>query len=322
MSNILSIVTFWGSALLLTLSACVPTQVETENVTIDTPSFPLNTSPVTHTSTPTLLEDISPATFTPAPTLSDGEAYSLLTTWLQQNNNDCQLPCWGGLAPGTSLTLEAYNTLIPLRSIGYFEVFYPTGGTAFIIYPSDDLEININVGIHSESDGRSIQLIRISTYTLRKLGPGNYEEVYDALVSNQLLQGYALNEILSKYGVPAEVWVRADIYNTGTQETFSITLLYPDKGIFVRYNMPAERISDQIRGCPSRSFVDLWLLSPEDVGDYQEMLLSKNVRWEGNWPYTTPIQESTSLTIGDFYQTFKEPTDMCLETPLIIWPEH
>lgn len=314
MSSISSFKAYFTSFFILVLSACTPPQTETEIAPVLTPS-------ATSIATLTALAPTPSPTFTPVPALPAEEAYNLLSSWLQ-NNNDCQLPCWGGLIPGTSPSLEAYDKLTAFSNIADIGVFYPTGGVVLITYPRDDLKIRINVGLHSKADRKTMQVVWISTYTLRELEPGSSEYVYNAPAYNALLGGYALSGILSKYGPPTEIWVRADIYNTGTQETFSITLLYPEKGIFVRYNMLAERLDDKIRGCPSYSFVELWLLSPEDASNYQNILLSEDIHWEGNWPYTTPIQEAASMEIEDFYQIFKEPTNVCLETPLSIWPEH
>jgi hypothetical protein len=313
---------YWAVILIFILSACAQSAIETESVPARTSTAPLPTPSAVFTPTSRLLSPTPSSTFTVVPTLPAEEAYDLLANWLQ-NNNECQLPCWAGLIPGKSLSLEAYSKLTAFSSIADFvDLIYPTGGLVPIAYPSGTLEIRIDVMVHSKADRRTIQVIAISTRTLHELEPGSSEYVYNAPAYNELLRAYTLSGILSKYGSPTDIWVRADIYNTGTQETFSITFLYPEKGIFVRYNMLAERIGDQIRGCPSRSFVDLWLLSPEDAGDYQEILLSKNVRWEGNWPYTTPIQEAASMSIESFYQLYNESTDMCLETPLSIWPEH
>jgi len=328
MSRLSSFTTYLASIFIFVLSACAPSQIETEGIPVRTPSatlMPGLTLPEKTefaVNTPTLLLPTSSLTFTPVPTLPAEEASSLLANWLQ-NNNECQLPCWGGLIPGESPSLEAYNKLTALSSIADFlKYIHPSGGWVPVTYPSGDLEIRIDVMLHSKADKRTIQVVSISTRTLRELEPGSSEEVYDAPAYNELLGDYTLKSILSKYGPPTEVLVRADIFTTGTQETFSITLLYPERGIFVRYNMLAERMDDQIYGCPSHSFVDLWLLSPEDVDIYQEILLSSNVHWEGNWSYTTPIQEAASMTIVDFYRIYKEPTNMCLETPLNIWPDH
>jgi hypothetical protein len=326
MSNLSSIAIVLASVLLFNLSACASTQIDTEIVQVHTPtlSFPISSIPPTplpegaeliNTSTP-----LSPS-FTPAPTLPAKEAYSLLASWLQ-NNNDCKLPCWGELTLGESTSLEAYTKLTALGGIvDFFNYFHPTGGWVPITYPVGDLAISIDINVISSADRGTIQAMWISTRTLREV-PGGYEEVYNAPPYNELLGAYALDRLLSQYGAPAKILVRADIYTTGTQETFSITLLYPDKGVFVRYNMLAERIDDHVRGCPSYSFVELWLLSPEDSDVYQNVLLSNDLHWEGEWSYTTPIQEAASMSVEDFYQLFKETTDLCLETPLSIWPEH
>ena len=104
--------------LVFVLSACAPSQIETENVSVrtPTPTLPLPTPSAAFTPTLTLLVPTPSPTFTPVPTLPAEGAYDLLANWLQ-NNNDCQLPCWGGLTPSKSLALEAYSKLMPFSTL-------------------------------------------------------------------------------------------------------------------------------------------------------------------------------------------------------------
>jgi len=47
--------------------------------------------------------------------------------------------------------------------------------------------------------------------------------------------------------------------------------------------------------------------------------------WKGFTPlplYPKTIEEAAGKAIEDFYQTFKEPTDLSLETPYAVWPPH
>lgn len=193
----------------------------------------------------------------------------------------------------------------------------------YLIYPKHDLSIYINVGTQSDLDKDTIKMIHVSTQVLRDKGAGSYETVRGAVLYNELLDSYSLPNILSKYGSPSQVLVRGDVYDySANPDTFEITLLYPEQGIFVRYNMLGERASGKISGCPPKAFVELWLLSPNDKNSYQEILSSMDETWEGHWPYSMSVDEAAQMTLDKFYNTFKKPTNRCLETPLSFWPGH
>jgi len=60
-------------------------------------------------------------------------------------------------------------------------------------------------------------------------------------------------------------------------------------------------------------------LSPADCGGIQ-------TPWANMWPvpindlYYKPIEKATSMTLKQFYDTFRQPTDKCIETPAKLWP--
>jgi len=37
-------------------------------------------------------------------------------------------------------------------------------------------------------------------------------------------------------------------------------------------------------------------------------------------PYWKPIEEATNMSLEEFYQAFREPTDKCIETSAKLWP--
>jgi hypothetical protein len=301
----------------LTLSAC-----ETPNVTQHSQTLtPVIATTVVEppAATTTSVED---SNLTAVSTPSKEDAYLLLVDLLKTNNG-CDLPCWWGITPGVSSPSDAYSTLIDFQSISNSGLLYPTSGVIYITYPKEDLLVNINVGFQPDVGKQTVKMLKVFTQTLRDLGNSSYEDVYSAPVYKELLGSYSLNRILSRFGHPKQILVRADIYNyTQSRETFEVTLLYPEIGLFVRYNSLAERIGNNISGCPSKAFTELWLLSPNDKDSYQEILSANDATWEGNFPYSKSVEDAASMTVEEFYQTFKESTDSCVETPLNIWPEH
>jgi len=250
------------------------TRVEIVNTFTPSPSPEDTESP----TIPAILETptLAPTGLPPIPPLSEPEAYNLLASQLQ-NTGTCQLPCFWGIIPGQSLPKDMQAKLLPVSGIADISLLDPTDGEIYFIYPKNDLLIDIGVSYRPTPDETAVQVIMLSTQARHKVKPESVGADYGTLEYAELLGAYSIQNILAKYGLPAQVMVRADIIaldytpspvNDLSPETFEITLLYPEQGVFVRYNMLAERIGDKIRGCPAKAFVELWLLSPATQTTY------------------------------------------------------
>jgi len=314
------------------LSACASPSEITEILSTATKS---ETSSSVPQRTPIVLSTATPESATPPPLvatpilmLSKSDAYERMANLLQDNAG-CQLPCWWGLIPGKSPPQDMQSKLIPFNSIATANFLGPTSGAIYLTYQKNDLDIDINLSYRPNAEQTIIEMIKISTQALRNVGNKTWVEFYGTSEYDELLGVYSIQDILSKYGIPTQILVRADIVEINytpspaddvSPETFEITLLYPNQGIFVRYNARGERVGDNIRGCPTEAFVELWLLSPDSNMVYQDILSSNDETWEGNWTYSKSLEEATQLTQEKFYQAFRNSTDSCVETPLNIWP--
>jgi hypothetical protein len=275
---------------------------------------PTSTAPQTGTPTP---QPTSTPTPTMIPTLAEGDAYARLLELLQTNYG-CQLPCWWGIVPGLSTFADAQAQFIPLMGITDF--YYTDDGGGFgLRYPVNDLLLDIYLEQWVLPRGNTIEKIYISTQMLRKTDNG-FVEVFDSDSYNKILGAYTLSGILSGFGSPSRVLIRAENYGTYPMtEYIFITLIYPEKGVFVRYKIFSERKGDVFSGCPSKAFIDLWLIPP-NIGDNYQDILSLGRGWEGDMHSIKPLEEATQMTVDEFYRTFKEPTDICVQTPVNIWP--
>lgn len=310
---------------LLALNACLPqandslTAVPLVNQTVtESPIIPISEK----TRTP------YPSNIPFAPTLSQTEAYNLLANQFR-NSGACQLPCFWGITPGLTSPRDLRSKFLPIAGIADLGLIDSTDGEIYFIYPRNDILIDIGLSYRPNDAGKVIQVVMLSTQVRHKLE--NLGAVFGSPEYDEFMGPYSLQNILSKYGPPNQVMVRVDIlaiaytpspHNDLSPETLEITLFYPERGIFVRYTMLAERVGEKIRGCPAKSFVELWLLSPDLKSTYNAILSSKDKTWEGNWPYSKPIEEASRMTVENFSQSFKDKSSICLETPLRIWPEH
>lgn len=293
----------------------VPEANATSEITTSSPAAKTNQSTAfpTYTSSPTLL-----------PPLPTEQAYERLLELLQ-NNGGCELPCWWGINPGESTIQEAQQIVSPLAGIFDFSFLsMESAGSLSIIYPVDDLDLHLYLAYYPFPSGNNVETLYISTRMLRYIDKGDgdyvYRSVYDSEAYRQLLGKLALSEMLSKLGIPSKITVRAILPNPPSPQFLNVTLLYPERGIFALYTMNADTKYNIVSGCPSKSFVSLWLI-PLEAGDNFREFLSLAGNWEGDW-VEKPLEEAISMSRNEFYGIFKDSNaTSCIETPIEIWQQ-
>jgi hypothetical protein len=130
-----------------------------------------------------------------------------------------------------------------------------------------------------------------------------------------------LPQILSEYGRPSSAFLSTLAEPPPPDWGFAyfyILLLYPDQGILVNYKTEIRVEKDNVLGCPSNSHIELELLPPGQGDSFLELI-------SPSWQETIrnnykPLEEVTSMSLDEFYQTFRQPTDQCLVTPANLWP--
>lgn len=309
---------------LFVLSGCGPqinTPEQSLSVTPVIPSTPTMTEIIVATPQPTnSLTPTAPATLSPEQEQVYSELLELVST-----NGGCELPCLWGLTPGLSTFQDAQAILDPFSAVANSYFTGDKGGIT-ITYPIDNLFLQFFLRHSTLQDSsleeNTIGLLYVSTYMYERVIKENGElllnEMYDTEAYKEIMSAYTLSAMLSKFGPPADIIVRAEADESPSPERVFLTILYPDKGIFATYKMQGERADNDLSACPANSFVELWLL-PESVGEKYEVLLSSIENWEGNLAQTQPLEQATEMTIDEFYQTFKDSSDACLQTPFDMW---
>jgi hypothetical protein len=300
---------------------------KTETVLALTPSSTPSPS-ITPSNTPT-----NTPTDTPIPTLSLEEGHKLFLE-LIETNGGCELPCWWGITPGKTSMQDVTTLVTHLSSIANYTYLGKVKlnqavGDLEIIQPGDSKDFSIRWMFSASSEDNIVTKIGISTMAYKETGD-TLKKLYGNPYYNELLNDYTLPKILSSYGPPSQMFITADILYPGVdsklrpRDTFKIRVLYPEQGIFVRYSMPVESSGDNYLFCPSRSFVNMNLIAPYlDNNEIQTIMADSD--WEVFFEpsrYNKSPKEAIEMTIDEFYQIFRSPTDQCLETPKSIWPEH
>ena len=296
-------------------AGCAQSSPDPQPTSIITPTLTVTSSP---TPTP-----ISLLTFTPTfvPTLPVEEAQTQFLDLLS-NNGGCRLPCLWGITPGRSTIQDAQLILVPLSSLSRFKDLLPSPITIDPIYKEDDLEIATNSSFVYGNDG-IIGSIFFRAREFRVGEPGNpttLKPVFDSRRFGERLRPYMLSQVLSEQGVPNKVLISTDGgENTGNNVPgFYILLLYPDRGILVNYTTNKELIRGNVRGCPPNAHVEMELYPPGQTELFFESL--KQTDWGITKNGYKPLEEATSMSVEEFYEIFRNPTDKCIETPVNIWP--
>jgi hypothetical protein len=275
---------------------------------------PTSTFTATQTSTPTI-------TPTYWPTLPLAQAQSRLLELLATNGG-CQLPCLFGITPGQTTSQEIRMIFDPLSSMDLLLVSHrDVSGYFGFIYKIDDLHYDFKFAYHSSRHTYIVEVFRLSVYLLRLIDDRGYEDVFGSPIFNQMVSLYTLPQILTTYGPPDQVVIRTWARPArNIDEEFTVYLAYLERGFFVKYTMPMELRGDVVIGCPSAAWVELAVIEPGKHEDYQKLLRSVGFHYYDGVT-DMMIDVATSLTVDEFYQIYKQPTDACLETPANLWSD-
>ncbi|MCC6569763.1 MAG: hypothetical protein IT315_11055 [Anaerolineales bacterium] len=319
------------------VTGCAQSTESTITSSTTTPILMVSASP-TATMPPTLTPTATDAptlTFTPTTvsTLPAEDARKRLLELLA-TNGDCRLPCLWGITPGKSDNQEARTILIPLSSVAEFPPYFDPSKVngnllgvisplyvegeqhldSRVVYLYDDNGIVSSIGFEVieekvEKDPRDPS----GQSWLSKM------PILDSATFGKRVEYYSLSHVLSEQGIPDSVLiyiprVEGQPIVAGIMEA---VLIYSEQGIWVKYTMPMYSKGDIEAGCPANAHIEM-TLSPSGSPDNFYKLLDQT-DWRQTKGGFKSIEEATSMSIEEFYQMFREPTDQCIETPLNLW---
>ena len=268
---------------------------------------------------------ISPI-LTMVPTLPVEEARKQLLDLLS-NNGDCNMPCLWGIVPGKSTYPEAQAILAPLGSLSDLTGFIPEGGVVSPKYIEDDLILATNIDFNIEilSDNQIVSRVGLRARELKKIittdsGLG-FDPIFDSNVYGERVSFYMLHSVLTNHGLPESVMLGtvASIPPREPPGGFHILLLYPNQGIMINYTTQMHKTGLYVGGCPANAHVEMELC-PSGNADVFFASLEKTDDWAVRKNWYKSLEETTSMSVEEFYETFREPTDKCIETLASLWP--
>jgi hypothetical protein len=237
----------------------------------------------------------------------------------------CHLPCILGITPGKTINSEAQAILLPFSNIAISMKVNDdeSPDSVWLTYDEGDLRTFIQLSYIYENN---------STIKSVAFKAGEYKEtansrspVYDSKAFGERLSPYMLSGILSEFGQPSLVVIHTNGQQITGSGGFEILLLYPEDGIFARYTMQMKTVGTNVQGCPANAQVELYLYPPGDANAYFESLseISIGGMFDGlklvDNPSWKSIDKVTSMSLEQFHETFRQPADKCIETPLNHW---
>ncbi len=281
----------------------------------ETPIPPTQT--ITPTSTPTII-----------PTLSVDDARKRLLELLA-TNGDCRLPCLWGISPGKSSYQEARNILMPLSSAAdtvLFDSSYPGDGIS-LVYAEGDLNFNTSVSYLYEKDGTLSRIIfKVFEEKVEKdpIDPSGKSwlsktPIFDSATFGKRVEYYSLSHVLSEQGIPDSVMIyipRGEDYPI-VAGILEAALLYPEQGIWIKYAMSMYNNGNIIKGCPANAHIEMQLYPSGNPESFFSLL--EKTDWGRTKGGYKPLEEATSMSVEQFYETFQNPTDKCIETQTNLW---
>lgn len=315
--RVLKIIFLLSLLLVILATGCAqPTRsiVETsQSVNIATPMRTMTTPP---TIVPT-------NSLSAIPVLSEEKARAELLDLLADNGG-CRLPCLLGITPGKTTYTEARAILLPFSGISISMNVSDDNSpdSVWLTYDEGDLRTFIKLSYLYANDG-IINHIAFNAGEYKELA-GNRSLVFDSKNFGERLHSYMLPGILSEFGKPASVVIQTYGKQITGSGGFEIVLVYPDQGMLVHYVTQMQTVGVNARGCPANAEVELEL-NPSGDADAFAKSLDATI-WEAfarlepmDDPGWKSIDKATSLSIEQFYETFREPTDKCIDTPLKGW---
>jgi hypothetical protein len=294
--------------LLLFLGACTtPTAVipPTLSPTATATRTPTQTATASPSPTPTLV----PATATPLPsptstptlrpTLPPEQAESLALK-LIKNNGDCLFPCWFGMKLGETTWEEARSFLLTFAEItpaeyGHFDYY--------ITFPLPE-------GLDPNSIYHSVVIDNGMVTEIMYIAP---------------MIDYPLSKLLTVYGKPEEIQIRAEGYYMGLSKTgmYELGIFYPKLGIMASYKGITEK-SKILDICPliiEKDYTSHFLLrQPGSETDFVQAgkeigLITRPEH--GIEIDFKPLEKVANIDTQAFYERYRNPKNLnvCFQVP-------
>lgn len=308
---------FWVVLFTISFVSCSPAMPADSTVTIPAAPAPTGTEtpqpslePEAEAPTETTVfkptNTIDLETETPLPTLSPAEAQERVMQ-LFETNGGCELPCWWGITPGQTRSIQALEFI---NSFAREVVISANSEDQVEYYATFDVPNSIN-----PNEEFSFTLYIHNGIVQSFFSEGSWKSGMD----------YSLSGILTTFGPPSEVWVNAVPVTMNDRPRYTYVLFYPEIGFMTAKIGTGIVKNDTLEVCPQDSNSPppfLWLWSPEVQKTFDDVAndVLINVSPQIGIKYYL-LEKVTNLDTETFFEIFSDPNaEDCIYTPIDIWP--
>ncbi len=227
----------------------------------------------------------------PQPTLTVDEKQALVRKMLQDNGG-CELPCWWGIVPGQTDWQILRNR------------FTTYGGTFFNVPSTPPVDYDI---FHSFTQQNGI--VKSIQVTGEARGGDRFAKDW---------QRYSLDQVLTRYGVPSQVWLFLNpAVEPGSGPNYGLTVAYDQPEVSIYFEGPASIKGAKTHICPLFKQVRLMMLQLGPIT--QSTSGAPSIFPEGN-PFVQSLEEATGMSLETFHETFMNSNSRACLDALFQWP--
>lgn len=311
----------WLACIAILFGACTPpTDSRTSPTTL--PVVETATPSKTYTMTPQATNTKTPAFVLPTE-LSLEEERAYIRKKLE-NNGGCDFPCILGVDPSNdeNKNRKLFKNFGEEGSLGYDE--YENSG--LIIYTGEIEEEYLVFGFDYVflKNLQKLNLILENYWVKNRPEIGTY---YTGIHESSDFVYYRIDQILTKYGKPSEVWVGAWFLEPRSDfedEPFTISMYYPERGFLIEYKgYVVNESTEKWSLCPWQVHIYLTSWNPAEMPTLKQLGMGNADTWlPHNLDYFKPVQEASGISLDEFYELFKDSSaQACIETDAALWTE-
>jgi hypothetical protein len=242
---------------------------------------------------------------------------------------DCIDICLWGITPGTSSQQDIDDLIMNLGQYGWSfnDPNYAGSEVDF-----DGEEVKIRLEYETDSDqivtwlhGSSSSLF---TYVDPREQPVN--SIYD-----YVFQSWTMDDVIETYGTPTKIGMSLDTLYAEPpfSALFYTWFLYPDKGMFIRYEAIGT-LRSEVEGimgtehdiasvCPAEAFIDVWLIADKSEATFNQELLEASYYWVDS--STVPdefkiVMDAIGISKSEFVQRVTDNELGCFDARPRDWP--
>jgi hypothetical protein len=202
----------------------------------------------------------------------------LIDSFIESMNNMCELPCWGEITPEKTSEMEAKHILSSFGTI---------------------IE-STSIYFHYRQKAAVIDLTFMDGI------------VHTINLPPQLTESYRLSELLSRYGVPADVRMEVIPETADGTPWYDLAIFYPQEGVLAVFSGEGKIINSKVNVCFGNISPDLYLVGSNHYSlDQMDSILDPTLK-----NALKPISSLAKLSGKQFYDTFSVPTERCLATTI------